>query len=90
MLKMLFFIVVLAALLAVVLAITKGKDKAKNDGKELEGPWPFKPRDAVMTEVEQTIYWRLVEALPGMVVLAQVGLSRVIEVQKGTRAIALE
>lgn len=47
-----------------------------------EGPWPFYAR-RLMSAPEQVLYFRLVEALPDRVVLAQVQLSRILGVQKG-------
>ena len=45
-------------------------------------PWPYVARK-LLTKPEQVLYYRLIEALPECVVLAQVQLSRVIEVRKG-------
>lgn len=47
-----------------------------------DGPWPFHAK-RVLTRPEQVLYHRLVEALPGHVVLAQVQLSRFLGVDKG-------
>jgi hypothetical protein len=44
--------------------------------------WPFHAKK-VLSNPEQVLYFRLVRALPECVVLAQVGLSRVIGVDKG-------
>lgn len=44
--------------------------------------WPFYGK-RVLSDPEQVLYWRLVEALPGDVVLTQVQLSRFLGVKKG-------
>ncbi|WP_230950303.1 DUF2726 domain-containing protein [Xylella fastidiosa] len=44
--------------------------------------WPFYPK-RVMTSPEQVLYWRLIEALPGHIVLCQVQLSRFLGVRRG-------
>ncbi|HVJ38863.1 MAG TPA: DUF2726 domain-containing protein [Stenotrophomonas sp.] len=46
------------------------------------GAWPFYAK-RVLSDAEQVLYWRLVEALPEEVVLAQVQLSRFLGVKKG-------
>lgn len=48
--------------------------------------WPFYGK-RVLTDVEQVLYWRLVQALPDNVVLAQVQLSRFLGVKKGNKHI---
>jgi very-short-patch-repair endonuclease len=50
--------------------------------------WPLKPKP-VLSVPEQKLYWRLIEALPESVVLAQVQLSRMlqIDVRQGRQAI---
>lgn len=62
-------------LFALALMVKKGKGR---------GPWPYKARKLLMTEPEQVLFWRLDEALPGLIVLAQVAMNRVIEVKRGT------
>jgi len=46
------------------------------------GPWPFYAKKP-LSSVEQVLYFRLVKALPEKIVLAQVGLSRLLGVKKG-------
>jgi very-short-patch-repair endonuclease len=50
--------------------------------------WPLKPKP-VLSIPEQKLYWRLVEALPDSVVLAQVQLSRMLQIEatQGRQAI---
>ncbi|MGB2816185.1 MAG: DUF2726 domain-containing protein [Burkholderiaceae bacterium] len=47
-----------------------------------DGPWPFVVRKP-MTVPEQVLYFRLLEALPEHIVLAQVQLSRFLTVKRG-------
>jgi very-short-patch-repair endonuclease len=49
-----------------------------------KGPWPYFAKN-VLSAPEQVLYWRLVEALPGEVVLAQVQLSRFLGIKKGAK-----
>jgi len=46
------------------------------------GDWPFYPKRP-LTNVEQVLYFRMVEALPDLVILPQVQLSRFMGVKKG-------
>jgi hypothetical protein len=48
-----------------------------------DGPWPFYLKRP-LTEPEQVLYHRLVKALPEHIVLAQVQVSRVLGVKKGS------
>jgi very-short-patch-repair endonuclease len=47
-----------------------------------EAEWPFYAKKP-LSAPEQTLYFRLTEALPEHIVLAQVGLSRLLGVKKG-------
>lgn len=58
------------------------ENKTVNDGGDI---WPFYPTYA-MSQVEQTVYWRLVESLPDYIVLAQVQASRVLKLRRGQNA----
>ena len=76
--KLSFSVVVVVGvffLLAILAAFAKARRAA--------GPWPFYGK-RVLTDVEQVLYWRMVEALPDRVVLAQVQLSRFLGVKKGS------
>lgn len=61
--------------------------RAKSEGGSTSGPWPFSLRKP-LTEPEQVLYFRLCNALPDHMVLAQVGLTRFLGVKRGhnTRA----
>ena len=48
-----------------------------------ELPWPYYARKP-LSAVEQIFYFRLVKALPDRIILAQVGLSRLLGVKKDT------
>jgi hypothetical protein len=62
-----------------LLAALVGK---KHGSKLTESRWPYHAIK-VLSKPEQVLFFRLLEALPEYVVLAQVGLSRVLQVDKG-------
>jgi len=70
----------LAALLLIlgVLAVLL-KKRPKPPG----GLWPLEVRSTVLRQPEQVLYRRLVQTLPQNLVLAQVQLSRFLEVRRG-------
>ena len=71
--------ILVAAIAAVLLfALRMKKETTK-------GTWPFYERH-VMSKTEQVLYFRLVEALPECIVLAQVQLSQVLGVKKGNNS----
>jgi hypothetical protein len=65
------FIIIVAALI-----VRKGTGGAEK--------WPFEKRN-VLSEIEQIAYWRLRNAAPEFVVLAQVAMSAFINVKRGER-----
>lgn len=69
--------------LAVValIALLEGVRKARAARRE-GNVWPFYAR-TLLTPPEQVLYHRLVKALPDVIVLAQVQLSRVLGVKRG-------
>lgn len=72
------FAVALAVLaLVVIVVITKRKG-----GHHQAQTWPFYAKK-VLSVPEQVLSFRLVEALPNQIVLAQVQLSRILGVKKG-------
>lgn len=77
-------IFVFAVLAAIAFALKKKASESKNWKSEEQEEWPYVPRTNVLTEIEQVLYWRILEAMPGMVVLAQVGMSRVLDIPKNT------
>lgn len=56
--------------------------KAKMRGGAGDGVWPFDAKKP-LTQPEQILYFRLIEALPDYIVLAQVQLSQLLGVKKG-------
>jgi hypothetical protein len=73
------FAVLLAAVVAVLLYLKK---QGLLEGKG-SGPWPFYVKKP-LTQPEQILYHRLIKALPEHMVLAQVQVSRVLGVKKGS------
>jgi hypothetical protein len=67
--------------LVVFLAIFKKLGRLASSGSRL---WPFYVK-RLLTQPEQVLYHRLVKALPNHVILAQVQVSRVLGVKKGSR-----
>lgn len=76
MLFLLFIVVLAAALVAFFFLKQQGPSSAKGDH------WPFIQKKP-LSAPEQVLYYRLIEALPGFVILPQVGLSRFLSVKKG-------
>src|SRR5450759_2472748 len=72
---LLFFVVVVV----VVLALLKAKAQGGGLGDEA---WPFYAKKP-LSQPEQILYFRLVQALPEHIILAQVQLSRLLGVKKG-------
>ena len=82
------------AVLVVVVVIVLVSGSKKGGGKkraaktqrtasdDVNRSWPFYPSYA-MTRNEQEVYWKLVQALPDYIVLAQVQASRVLKVKRG-------
>jgi hypothetical protein len=75
--KSLLGLIVLLLILGVLAALLKKRPKAAT------GPWPLEVRKTVLTQPEQVLYRRLVQALPQNLVFAQVQLSRFLEVRRG-------
>lgn len=70
---------ILIIFIGVVLLVIK---KAKKRSSISVVPWPFYARRP-LSNPEQVLYFRLCTALPEHIVLAQVGLSRILGVKKG-------
>jgi very-short-patch-repair endonuclease len=75
MLLMLLLIVAIALATVFLLA-------AKLQRREPSGEWPYYAKKP-LSAVEQVLYFRLVRALPDKIILAQVGLSRLLGVKRG-------
>jgi very-short-patch-repair endonuclease len=55
----------------------------KKRPKPLGGAWPLSVCSTVLSQPEQVLYRRLVQALPNNLIFAQVQLSRFLEVRRG-------
>jgi hypothetical protein len=66
--------------LVVAAAIFNGYQRSASGSSQ----WPFYAK-RILSQPEQVLYHRLVEALPNHIVLAQVQVSRVLGVKKGSR-----
>jgi hypothetical protein len=75
----LFLLLAVLVVVAVLVLAVKAKPGA-NLGNE---PWPFYAKKPLSVP-EQVLYFRLVKAFPEHIVLAQVGLSRILGVKKGS------
>lgn len=78
-----------AAIIIVVLGVGVGVAiavlRARSSDATSTGRWPFSLRRP-LTEPEQVLYFRLCQALPDHIVLAQVGMSRFLAVRRGHNA----
>lgn len=73
-------ILLLVAVLAVIIIFAVLNAKAKDGaGEEV---WPFYAKKP-LSQPEQVLYFRLIQALPDHIILAQVQLSRLLGVKKG-------
>jgi very-short-patch-repair endonuclease len=52
-------------------------------------PWPLEAKRQLLTERERALYQRLVQTLPGHIVLAQVQLLQMLNFKRGTRTQAI-
>lgn len=78
---MVMFIILTLGLLALLAILGLLKTKSRDD-LNVETHWPFYAKKP-LTQPEQVLYFRLIEALPNHIVLAQVQLSRFLGVKKG-------
>jgi hypothetical protein len=67
------------AVLAVLAVLARALRNPTRTGGARE--WPV-TASAPLSEIEQVLYWRLCEAFPGHVILAQVALSQIIRVER--------
>lgn len=74
----------LVFLLIVVIVVIAGLVflKAKTQGGASDDVWPFYAKKP-LSQPEQVLYFRLIQALPEHIILAQVQLSRLLGVNKG-------
>lgn len=76
-----FFLLVLV-IVVVLLAFFKVKFQGGSGDDEI---WPFYSKKP-LSQPEQVLYFRLIEALPNHIILAQVQLSRFLGVKKGHKS----
>jgi hypothetical protein len=76
-------ILLLTFVVVVVVVITLLKAKAQGGGGAGDEVWPFYAKKP-LSQPEQILYFRLVQALPDHIFLAQVQLSRLLGVKKGS------
>ena len=73
-----FLMLILVIFVIAVLAFIKAKSQGSSDSEI----WPFYAKKP-LSQPEQVLYFRLIEALPEHIILAQVQLSRFLGVKKG-------
>jgi len=71
-------LIIVVAVVVIVLVILK----AKAQGGTGDDVWPLYAKK-LLSQPEQVLYFRLIEALPGHIILAQVQLSQLLGVKKG-------
>ncbi len=72
------WLIVVVIIVLIVLAVLKAKSQSAG-GDEI---WPFYAKKP-LSQPEQVLYFRLVQALPEHIILAQVQLSQLLGVKKG-------
>lgn len=73
------FLLLVLVMIIVIVGLLKVKSQDISGGHDI---WPFYAKKP-LSPAEQILYFRLVEALPDYIVLAQVQLSRFLGVKKG-------
>jgi very-short-patch-repair endonuclease len=74
--------IVLLLVIVVTLVVVLAFFKAKRQGGIGDGVWPFYAKKP-LSQPEQILYFRLLQALPEHIILAQVQLSQLLGVKKG-------
>jgi hypothetical protein len=77
--KTLIVLAILAVVALIGFFVIKSRQKSSSNG----APWPFYVKKP-LTQPEQILYHRLAKALPEHIVMAQVQVSRVLGVKKGS------
>lgn len=80
--KVILIIVVLLIIALTIFVLIARKPKTANADKINTGLPSFYGKPA-LTEIEQTLYHRLIEALPECIILAQVQVSQIVGIRKG-------
>jgi very-short-patch-repair endonuclease len=73
------FLLLAVVMIIAIVGLLKLKSQGNSNGDEI---WPFYAKKP-LSQPEQILYFRLIEALPDHIVLAQVQLSRFLGVKKG-------
>ena len=73
------FLLLALVMIIAIIGLLKVKSQGNSGGNDI---WPFYAKKP-LSQPEQILYFRLVEALPDHIVLAQVQLSRFLGVKKG-------
>ena len=75
-------IAIILLVLGVLAYLAYWRLRGRDEVESIVGNWPYAQKKP-MSPVEQVLYFRLREALPGCIVMLQVALSRFIEVSAG-------
>jgi hypothetical protein len=79
-------IAIVVALLVIAAAFSVLGARLKSRDRSLAKRWPLEPKPNVLSERERALYQRLMQSLPGHIILAQVHLRQVLEFQRGRRS----
>jgi len=74
--------IILLLIVVVAVIVVFAVLKAKSQGGASDEVWPFSAKKP-LSQPEQVLYFRLIQALPEHIILAQVQLSRLLGVKKG-------
>jgi len=73
----------LLLVLAVLAVLAAGLGQRRRGGSGLEQPWPLERKTALLTNSEQRLHQRLVQALPDHLVFPQVQLLQLVRFKRG-------
>jgi very-short-patch-repair endonuclease len=80
-------LVIALVLILVVFGIAAAKLQRRSG--LFASPWPLEAKRQLLTERERALYQRLVQCLPGHIVLAQVQLLQILNFKRGRRTYAI-
>jgi len=81
--------VIIVGLVAVAAMLGPLAIKSQSRAGALDKPWPLEAKGRLLTDRERALYQRLVQTLPGHIVLSQVQLLQVLNFQRGRRSQAI-
>ena len=84
-----FFWLIGALAAFTLLAAAARARRARRRSSQLAGPWPLKAKQTLLSVPEQVLFRRLMEALPGYIVFAQVQLLQILEFKRGRRSVGV-